>query len=68
LNPEQEIGWYNLYIPNVYCKDTGMYLMTCSRFVEYQFGLQDCTMYTAYNHRWKYYNTHSTKTETKQTN
>ena len=27
--------------------------MTCSKFVEYQFGLQAYTMYSAYNHRWK---------------
>jgi len=53
LKPEQEIGWYNLYTPHVYCKYTGMYRMTRSKFVQYQFGLQACTMHSAYNHRWK---------------
>jgi hypothetical protein len=57
-----------LYIPDMYSKYTGMFLMTCSTFAEYQFGLQASTLYTASNHRCKEtLHIQPTKTEMKQT-
>jgi hypothetical protein len=54
LNLEQQIGWYEiLYSVYVYSQYIGMFLMTRSKFVGYQFGLQASTLCTAYNHKWK---------------